>query len=409
MRKLGGMAYGCIVTAVTLSVAACSSDNSKHESSEAGTGGASTAGAGGKGSGGKANGGTSNGGGGAGNGGAGGQNTTDGGDGGVTVNLKGCEGKTEVQCGEYLVKHVIACGDCHSERLPSGAIDPAFFLAGNATFADLDPADNTKGLVPTPNLTQLKNQGWTKADVKSAILDGKKPASLGGGGLFPIMPYYVFHNMGDAAADAIATYILSLTPIAHDPGLRQPLPGPLANVPLPFAPFDKTKIPDTTLPTTDPHYADAQTGKFIAGEIGICLECHTKHVQGPTVLDTTKLFAGGEDFQLGPSFTVTSLNITPANSGIHGWTAQDVQKVLLQGVDKDGMALCPPMPFGPNGAFGGMDPADALAVGYYITTIAPIENPADGGRIPMCVPPSPPGDGGMMPDASMPMDASTKG
>ena len=120
--------------------------------------------------------------------------------------------------------------------------------------------------------------------------------------------------------------------------------------------------------------------------------------------DSTKFFAGGEPFQVGGPFgVVTSLNITPAANGIAGWAATDVVKVLAQGIDKDGMALCPPMPFGPNGAFGGMEPAHQEAIGVYVTTLAPISNPSDGGRFNMCVMPMPP-DGGM-PDASMP-DAS---
>ncbi len=128
------------------------------------------------------------------------------------------------------------------------------------------------------------------------------------------------------------------------------------------------------------------------------MECHTVHTQGtPIPLDTTKLFAGGEDFtaaQLGlpaPPFPtdIYSANITPDSNGIQGWTAQDVANTLKLGVTKNNVPLCPPMPAGPTQAFGGMTDQDALDIGNYVTTLAPIAN----GAIPFCTPPAPPDAG----------------
>jgi len=66
--------------------------------------------------------------------------------------------------------------------------------------------------------------------------------------------------------------------------------------------------------------------------------------------------------------------------------------VLKTGVNKKGEALCPPMPFGPNGAFGGLTDDDALNIATYITSLPPISNP----NVPFCVaPPPPPGEGGV--------------
>jgi len=70
----------------------------------------------------------------------------------------------------------------------------------------------------------------------------------------------------------------------------------------------------------------------------------------------------------------------------------------MNGVDKAGVPICPPVPVGPMGGFGGLTDQDALDIGYYITTIMP----ADNGVIPNCTPPAPPDAGG---DASS--DASS--
>jgi hypothetical protein len=404
---VGGMAAAMLAFA-------CSSDSTPAPTSDASAGG-SDSGAGGGGTGGKSSGGTAGtggtktDGGGTGGGGTGGV-TTDGGNDGGGSTMALCAGKTgkaQVDCGQYIVQHIDACADCHSPRLANGAPDLTKILAGNPSFADIVPGDDTKGNVPAPNLTALTSQGWTKAEIKDAILNGKRPAHAGGGGLFPAMPYATFHNMASEDADAIVAYISQLSPITNAIPARQPLGALDALLPAPT--FDATKIPDSTLKPADAHYAEAQLGKYIASELGVCMECHTERTpQG--ALDATKLFAGGEVFKIGGPFgDVTSLNITPDVSGIQGWTAADVQTLILTGKDNMGVPICPPMPAGPNGAFGGMKPEQALAIGYYLTTIPPVSNhPADAGAFKMCVPPAPPADASV-PDATAPTDAATKG
>jgi hypothetical protein len=123
------------------------------------------------------------------------------------------------------------------------------------------------------------------------------------------------------------------------------------------------------------------------------MACHTKHVMMSAIpLDTTKLFAGDEIFALGPPFgDVHSSNITPDTNGIKDWTADNVKNLLKLGTDDEGMRICPPMPAGPMQAFGGLTGDDALAIGYYLTTLPPVAS----GMIPHCTPPAPPpADGG---------------
>jgi hypothetical protein len=218
---------------------------------------------------------------------------------------------------------------------------------------------------------------WTDAQIKKAFLDG---IDKDGNALFPIMPYYVLHNMSPEDADAIVAYLRTIPAIDNAiPEKNFPFPGVAASPPVPAA-----NIPDPTIPTTDPNYASAMRGKYLAGNFGICMECHTKHVQTPGAvpLDLTKLFAGGEAFDaaaigLPPSFpvrTIFSENLTPHSSGLQGWTAAAVAKVIQDGIDKDGIAICPPMPSGPMRAFNGITNSDALDIGQYITHLPPIDN-----------------------------------
>ena len=181
-------------------------------------------------------------------------------------------GQTPLQCGKYLVEHVDACADCHSPKTVTGAPDYSKALSGDPAFADLYPTAAAKGNVPTPNLTALTKEGWTKADIKDALLNGKRPDARGGG-LFPIMPYFSFHNMSDSDADAIVEYILA----AHVHRERHPgaaaVPDALKNVPLPVPPVALAKVPNTTLKATDAHYEEAMLGKYMAAQVGVCMEC----------------------------------------------------------------------------------------------------------------------------------------
>jgi len=396
----------CGVAAAVLAFA-CSNDNGSNVPPEAGVD-SGTPGSGGKGgSGGASSGGKAGSGGGGTAGaagsaaGAGGKVTMpeaglpDGGDGGP-AGLSLCGGMTgddQIKCGQYIVQSLDACGDCHTPRLQTGAPDTTKILAGNPAVFDLtnDPNDGM-GNVPAPNLTTLKKDGWTSAEIVDAIQNGKVSAAHGGKGLFPFMPYVTFHNMALVDAQAIAAYLLSLTPITNTIPAREPLGVP--DSAFPVAPVNPGDIPDPVLDKSDPSYQDALLGKYLAAEAGPCLDCHTERLPDGTV-DMAHPFAGGQTFALGAPFgTVTSANLTSdPKTGLKNWTPGLIEKLLHTGVNNNGDHICPPMPVGPNGAFGGLTDAHALAIGAYITHLPPVANGDDaGGPFPLCLLPA-------MPDA----------
>jgi mono/diheme cytochrome c family protein len=282
--------------------------------------------------------------------------------------------------GQYITEHVAVCVECHTPRTETGALDETKWFAGNPAFADLDPQNEEEGLVPTPNLTPHETglAEWTDDEIKEAFLNG---VDRDGNALFPIMPYYVFHNMTEEDADAVVAYLRTLTAVDNAIPDRQPLGFPFDT---PSQPIPADDLPDSTLPEGDENYELAQQGKYLAANIGICMECHTPQPAepGPFARDLALLFAGGEAFpaeQFGlpvPPFpdTIYSRNLTPDATGIEGWTAEQVRTVLKEGTDLRGQGVCPPMPSGPMGAFGGLTDEDALAIGVYLTTLEPIAN-----------------------------------
>jgi mono/diheme cytochrome c family protein len=292
-------------------------------------------------------------------------------------------GNAVVERGKYLVDVVLTCGDCHTPRKPDMSLDMDNYLGGHNT-----PAPNclfanpgrTECIFPrnlTNHETGLKNR--SDAEIKVMIRDGKRPVAGGAvdGGpaeeaLHPIMPYYVLKNMSDADADAIVAYLRTV------PGKDRSIPrrGAAFDLPMAAPPVPVAKIP---LPRADyPQAAEAMRGRYLAGQLGVCMECHTEHLApgSPTVLNEDKLFAGGEDFTgiLGPMVMIRSKNITSdMTTGIGGWTVPQLVAAVKEGKDKEGKGICPPMPAG-MGGYKDLTTQDATDIAHYMLSLPPVAN-----------------------------------
>src|SRR5262249_18070900 len=144
---------------------------------------------------------------------------------------------------------------------------------------------------------------------------------------------------------------------------RQALP---VSFDAPAPPLPEEAIPHTTLAPSDPRFAAAERGRYLAGEVGLCLDCHTPWRLGITPpLDQTGVFAGGRAFSArdwsvpAPAPPVVySYDITPDTTGISTWSPALVARAIQRGIDDQGAPLCRPMPSGPWGGLGGMSDED---------------------------------------------------
>jgi hypothetical protein len=83
----------------------------------------------------------------------------------------------------------------------------------------------------------------------------------------------------------------------------------------------------------------------------------------------SKPFAGGNAF--GP---IVTRNLTQdPQGGLVGWTSNDVVTALQLGIGQ-GHRICPPMPTGPQGAFGGLTDTDAVDIASYVLGMPGIPN-----------------------------------
>lgn len=270
--------------------------------------------------------------------------------------------------GKYLVDNVVGCGDCHTPRDDTGARIAAEYLAGSQCFAQLPNGSCLNSRNLTSHETGLANR--TDDEIRAMIRDGVRPSATGDVALSPIMPYYVLHNMTEDDLSAIVAYLRSVPGVEHE----VPRSGPEFEWSAPANPLDPAIIP---LPMAG--YAEterAMRGRYLAGEVGACLECHTRHVEGnPNVVDYAGFFQGGERFEIGLPVTPVSKNLTSdAETGLGDWTVEDIVRALKEGSEKDGDGVCPPMPAGPMSAYGGLTDDDALDIAHYVKSLPPAVN-----------------------------------
>jgi mono/diheme cytochrome c family protein len=124
---------------------------------------------------------------------------------------------TGVARGEYLVRAVGHCGECHTPRGMSQAMDHSRFLAGNPKGKGPEGAE-------VPNITPDKETGigkWTEAQVVEFLGTGNKPDGDTAGGLMERAIKGTsagFKDLTKADRSAIARYLKTVPPIKNKIG-----------------------------------------------------------------------------------------------------------------------------------------------------------------------------------------------
>lgn len=252
--------------------------------------------------------------------------------------------ETPVERGAYLMKSIVACGNCHTVQTPNGPLADRD-LAGGMEIPD-------EGMVArVPNITSDKETGigkWTEAQIILAIREGKRPD---GSIIGPPMPIGQYRKMADEDVKAIVAYLQQTKPVAGKVAASE------YKFPLPPAygpPVGKVEAPSRS--------DKAAYGRYLVTALGHCIECHSPMgAHGP---DTEgKPFQGGAVFK-GP----WGASVAPALNASHlgSWSDDEIKRAITTGVSKDGRRLTPPMGFG---YYKNMAAADLDSIVAYLRTL----------------------------------------
>lgn len=116
-----------------------------------------------------------------------------------------------------------------------------------------------------------------------------------------------------------------------------------------------------------------ERGKYLANAVNLCMDCHAQRdwtkFSGPPKPGT--LGAGGDVFDQSVGFpgVFYAKNITP--TGIARYTDGELYRVITTGVNKEGKALFPVMPYL---YYSKMDPEDIYSIIAYIRSLEPVQN-----------------------------------
>jgi len=257
-------------------------------------------------------------------------------------------GETPVERGSYLVNTIMTCGNCHSPKGPPNVVAGKDF-SGGLRFNEPNVFD-----VTAPNITSDKETGigtWSAADIKKLLLTGVSKD----GRQIAVMPTGFYGILRPSDLDAIVAYTQSVKPV------RNKVPAPVYHVPL-----RQEVFPGAEKPIDPAALKDRVKRGFYLATIGHCMECHTPRVKGQ--LDFSKTGTGGQQFP-GPWGVSVSRNITSSKTvGIGGWTDAEIKRAIVQGIDKDGKKLSPPMGFQ---YYAHMADADLNAVIAWLRTVPP--------------------------------------
>jgi mono/diheme cytochrome c family protein len=117
-------------------------------------------------------------------------------------------------------------------------------------------------------------------------------------------------------------------------------------------------------------------GEYLALHVVDCLLCHSEVRFERFGLPRVPGSEGKGGFRFGREFDVPGVvyarNITPdPETGLGKWTDGEILRAVREGVDRDGKALFPMMPYG---AYREMSDEDARAIVAYLRTLRPIRN-----------------------------------
>ncbi len=263
--------------------------------------------------------------------------------------------------GEYLVRGILQCFLCHSERdwTKPGAPPKAGREGAGAVWWN-------KAWLVAPNLTPDTETGigrWTDDMLARAIREG---ISHDGRPLHPQMWSSSFSDLTDEEVASVIVYLRALKPIRH------PLP------PTAIPPAEAAKIEPPPAFTGQPlEFVSnlARGGHLVA--LADCAGCHTSWYTPVN----PGLFGGGNPIELS-GVHAYSANITSDPSGIPYYDAALFREVMRTGHVKS-RPLSPVMPWV---VFGHLDDADLDAIFAYLSAYRPAHHLIDNIEAPTTCP-----------------------
>ena len=238
----------------------------------------------------------------------------------ICATAAGAQG--DVERGEYLVRGIMGCGNCHTPLGPDG-----FVMEQELGGRIVEKTDAFTAFAP--NITPGgRVAGWSDAELARAIREGLRP---NGEIIGPPMPFAVYRHISDDDLASIVAFLRTTAPVAGgEPASEYRIPLPPAYGP----PLDSVSAPEPGV--------TVEYGEYLVA-IAHCMECHSPMTPtGPDLGEN--LGRGGFEFH-GPWGTSIAPNLTNHPDGLADYTDDEIKTMITEGRRPDGEAMLPPMPY----------------------------------------------------------------
>lgn len=256
--------------------------------------------------------------------------------------------------GKYLAEAVMNCKACHTPLDESGPVADKEYAGG------LEVTE-AFGTWRSPNITQDQKTGiggWTDEQIIAAVREGKRPT---GEQMYPVMPYDYFASATDEDMKALVAYLRTVKPIENAVAGNTDLK------------LDKPKAQGVGKGQTGGDFV--ATGEYLV-KLAHCGRCHTPLMPDGKP-DADKFLAGGREFnafEYQGKGKVWSANLTPdKNTGIGGYSEDEIVKAIVELDKRDGTAIVGPMTFY-IGSWSNLNSIDAKAIAKYLQSLPPVAN-----------------------------------
>lgn len=257
--------------------------------------------------------------------------------------------------GEYVLA-MGGCVACHTDEKNGGAL-----LAGGRALATPFGTFHSSNITPDPD---AGIGGWSTGEFVRAMQDGLSPD---GDHYYPSFPYPSYARMTEQDLVDLKAYLDTVEPIAaavppHDLGFPFNIRQTLAVWKLLF--FDDAPF------TPDPERSESwNRGAYLVRGPGHCGECHSPRnpLGGP---DDARYLAGNPVGAEGKS----TPNITPHETGIADWSANDIAFALESGLKPDYDSFGGGMGEVVEEGTGKLTEEDRDAIAEFLLALPPIES-----------------------------------
>ncbi|MBT1697567.1 hypothetical protein KK083_11815 [Fulvivirgaceae bacterium PWU4] len=249
---------------------------------------------------------------------------------------------------------MLMCGSCHYDAKTK-----------SLTGKQMKDAPGIVGKVFAANLTNDPSTGiFHYSDQELKVLFRTGISRQG-----KLMPYMLRPNLADEDISAIITFLRS------DDALVAPKPNTIGKTkytPIGKFGISRTKpLRYTDQPVPKPAADTLALGKYLVDNLA-CYHCHSKSFlkldyQSPE--RSKGYMAGGNRLKGADGKTIVTPNLTFHETGLKGWTENDLILLLRQGITRDKKIVRPPMPILPE-----LTDEEIVSMYKYLRKLPPVEN-----------------------------------